>query len=202
MPNPEPQEKWGILGGSFDPVHLGHLVLANAAIASKHLTGVLLIPSVKNPLKKTESTASFGDRLAMLKLAIDNNKQLEVSDIEERERLSGYTFDTVTALKRYYPNREFEFLIGADLLADLPKWHRIDELIALVPFIAISRPEYDFSLIPAAYKNNIEVIETDTPDISSTEIRKLLKTRPFPKRLNALLPTPVISYIENRGLYR
>lgn len=202
MPNPDPKERWGILGGSFDPVHFGHLALAKAAISTKSLSGILLIPSIKNPLKPNADMASFTDRIAMLRLATDGNKQLEVSDIEQREHLSGYTIDTLTALHTKYPHRKFYFLIGADLPKELPKWHRIDELRSLTSFIVVSRPGYDFSQIPAAYKDQIEALSADTPDISSSEIRPLLKKRPFPERLNALLPQPVIAYIEREGLYQ
>ncbi len=202
MPSPEPTERWGILGGSFDPVHNGHLALAIAAINAQQLTGVLLIPSIKNPLKKNADMADFADRIAMLKLAVDGNKQLEVSDIEQNKTLSGYTIDTIAALREQFPKRMFSFLIGADLLEELPKWHRIDELCELMSFIVISRPGYDFSQIPAAYKDTVEVLVADTPDVSSTEIRKLLKKRPLPERLNALLPAPVITYIASKGLYR
>jgi nicotinate-nucleotide adenylyltransferase len=202
MPNPDPKERWGILGGSFDPIHFGHLVLANSVINAKQLTGVLFIPSIKNPLKPNADMASFDDRLAMLRLAIEGSKQFEISDIEQKEALSGYTFDTMIALRQQLPQRSFSFLIGADLIKELQKWHRIDELFKYISFLAVSRPGHDFSQIPAAYKEKLEVVQANTPDISSTEIRTLLKVRPFPERLNTLLPQPVIAYIESRGLYR
>lgn len=202
MPSPESGQSWGIFGGRFDPVHTGHIALAQAVLTTKRFSGILFIPSVKNPLKQQKSEATFDDRMAMLRLACDSEPRFLVSDIEQRENLPGYTLDTIQALKKVYPRVSFHFLIGADLLEGLRRWHRIDELIKLIPFIAVSRPEYTFTRLPNAYKDRIELLTADTPDVSSTEVRYLLKSHLIPERLNALLPASVIAYIQDRGLYR
>ncbi len=201
-PNPEKGGKWGILGGTFDPVHFGHLTLAQEVSRHKKLDGVLFIPSVNHPFKKGTCIADYSDRVEMLHRAVDDRPQFHVCEIEAEQDLSGFTLDTVRALKEKYPAAEFYFIVGADLLKELRKWHRVEELLEEVKILVGSRP---FFRDPTASKNlpkGIEPVPTAAVDVSSTHIRTMLRRGASPDTLLKFMPLKVINYIFEQGLYR
>lgn len=202
MPIPQKGSRWGILGGRFDPVHFGHLTLATEARRIQKLDGVLLVPSQSHPIKQAQARASFADRLEMLRLAITPHNFLEISPIEALQNLSGYTLETVKAIKRQYPGTEFFFIIGADNLAQFEKWHRPEEIVREVVLIAGARPDYnfpDFGRLPA---DRVIRMESALVDVSSTMVRDQLASVTDYSSLARLMPAGVIEYIKHRTLYR
>ena len=201
-PGPEQGGQWGILGGTFDPVHYGHLTLANEIRVRKRLTGVMLVPSLRHPFKKDQCQASFADRLEMLKLAVETHEHLSVSDIESDMNLSGYTLDTVRALKNLYPQAEFFFIMGADNLSELDQWHSPRQIFEEVKILVGSRPVFDKKKLSALRIDSIELIPTILVNISSTEIRRRIKEHAPSEELDKLMPPKVREYIRQRKLYR
>ncbi|HWR84065.1 MAG TPA: nicotinate-nucleotide adenylyltransferase [Candidatus Deferrimicrobium sp.] len=198
-PTPE-RGRWGILGGTFDPVHNGHLWLADEIRIATELDGVLLTPSQKHPLKQNHCQASFAHRLAMLKLVATDHVGFLVSAIEQEMNLSGYTLDTVTALKRQYPHTRFYFIIGADILGELDRWHNLKALLNEVPMLVGTRPSFDLTQFEGDDAGRIEFIPTTPVDISSTDIRARIKGG-IDKGLEQMVPPKVREYIRKNGLY-
>src|SRR5690625_2398237 len=144
----------GILGGTFDPPHLGHLIIAEEVRQALELDEVWFIPSYTPP-HKDDAKASPEDRVRMVELAIKSNPDFKVNTIELERRGNSYTFDTITLLKDIHPSVGFYFIIGADMVEYLPKWHKIDELIRLVHFVGVKRSGY--KLVSAFPIANIDV---------------------------------------------
>ena len=175
MRTPEQGESWGILGGTFDPVHLGHINLARQIYKIKKLHGVLLIPTWNHPVKAGDVFASFDDRLAMLRLAVDSDAGLYVSTMERDRELSGYTIDTIRTLKALYPGGEFYFIIGSDNISQLENWYHPEEIVREVKIIAGTRPGADVSVIKSRYDEFVEYVEIEPREASSSEIRRQVR---------------------------
>jgi len=199
--SPDQGGEWGILGGTFDPVHIGHLTLANQIYLQKELTGVLLVPSIRHPFKKSRCHASYMDRLEMLKLAIQEDDHLVVSEIESEKDLSGYTLDTVRALKLQYPRTMFYFIVGADNLTELDKWHNPELIFKEIKILVGSRPGYNEKQLAALPSERVELVPTSLVDVSSIDIRRKLKENVPTEELDKLMPSPVREYIKHRKLY-
>lgn len=184
----------GILGGNFNPIHNAHLVVADQVRQQLGLDHVFLMPEFKPPHVDTKETIDERHRLNMLKLAIENVDGLEIETCELERKGTSYTFDTMKALTDQNPDVDYYFIIGADMVAYLPKWHRIDELVKMVQFVGVQRPKYKAG-------TSYPVIWVDIPlmDISSSMIRDFIKKGCIP---NYLLPQPVLTYIEKEGLYK
>lgn len=182
----------GILGGTFDPPHLGHLVIAEETRLALDLEEIWFIPSYTPPHKKS-ARSSVEDRINMVNRAIEANPSFTLNTIEVERLGKSYTFDTMTALDNSYPAIDFYFIIGADMVEYLPQWDRIDELINLVTFVGVKRPGYHL-------KSTYPIVEVDMPliDLSSTFIRNRLANR---KSVHYLIPERVYSYIKEKQLY-
>ena len=200
--NPEPMsgkripghvERVGLFGGTFDPVHLGHLILAMAAMEELALDRVIFIPAGISPHKSsTPPVAPAADRLEMLRLATHEEYSFSIDDRELRREGPSYTIDTVELLMEENPGVRFIYLIGGDHIPVLQSWHRIDELRNLVDFAVLNRGN-DTGQAGIAYPMVQRRI-----DISSTEIReRLAKGLP----VSYYLPTSVHDIIVTRGLY-
>jgi len=200
MPNPDSGSVWGVLGGSFDPVHNGHIYLAENICKSKQLAGVLFVPAFNHPFKKDRAKASYVDRAAMLKLALKNNLQL--CEIEKEESLSGYTIDTLRALKMRFPKATFHFIIGLDLVNQLKNWHKSDELMKETQFLAGSRPGQTLEAENDMLINNVEIVKINEIDISASAIRHQIRTGATRDDIRQLVPHEVAEYIFDKGLYR
>jgi len=202
MRTPDDGGHWGILGGTFDPVHNGHLNLATQMMTRSKLNGVLLVPSYRHPFKEV-CRASFEQRLAMLRLAAAGDDRLLVSDIERKRNLSGYTIDSVKAIRQRYPKATMSFLIGEDNLEELDRWRRPNEIFAEVRVLVGQRPPHQsgerISRFPA---DRLEMVAIDMQDVSSTHIRGLLSRGVGRTGLNGLAPSAVVEYIIEHGLYR
>ncbi|MDH4156945.1 MAG: nicotinate (nicotinamide) nucleotide adenylyltransferase [candidate division Zixibacteria bacterium] len=205
MPAPENGGEWGILGGTFDPVHYGHLSLASAVYSRRNLSGVLLIPSYKHPFKIAHCQASYDDRVAMLRLAAEDSRYLVVNEIEKELGLSGFTVDTVRAVKKKYPAAAFYFIIGADNLTRLREWHRPDLLLKEITILAGARPSFTLSnelnhtQLPV---EKIELIESPPVEASSTDLRAMFRAGRPDEDFERLLPPRVRRYIQSRKLYQ
>ena len=196
-----------ILGGSFNPVHYGHLKMAEAAMESSHFSKVLFIPTGTPYHKEQKDLLPFSDRLKLLELAIENCPDFDCSPIEGERDGNSYTIDTVRELLRQNPTNSYSLLIGTDQFLTLRSWHKIAELGKLVDFyIANRNGEMSFS----TFQKEKEALEKELSlhcklfpmpaiDLSSTEIRNLLKEG---KSIHGMLPKSVEEYILKKGFYR
>ena len=184
----------GILGGNFNPVHNAHLVVADQVRQQLGLDIVLLMPEYEPPHVDKKETIDEGHRLKMLELAIDGIEGLEIETIELERKGISYTYDTMLLLNERDPDTDYYFIIGADMVDYLPKWHRIDELVEIVQFVGVQRPRYKAG-------TSYPVIWVDVPlmDISSSMVRDFVAKGRTP---NFMLPKPVLDYIKKEGLYQ
>lgn len=184
----------GILGGNFNPVHNAHLVVADQVRQQLGLDQVLLMPEFKPPHVDHKETIDEKHRLRMLELAIQETEGLAIEEIELTRQGVSYTYDTMKLLIEQNPDVDYYFIIGADMVDYLPKWHRIDELIHMVQFVGVQRPKYKAG-------TSYPVIWVDVPllDISSSMIRDFIQSDHQP---NHLLPKAVLDYINKEGLYQ
>ena len=184
----------GILGGNFNPVHNAHLVVADQVRQQLGLDKVLLMPEYKPPHVDAKGTIAEHHRLKMLELAIEGIEGLEIEMIELERKGISYTYDTMLLLNERDPDTDYYFIIGADMVDYLPKWHRIDELVEIVQFVGVQRPRYKAG-------TSYPVIWVDVPlmDISSSMVRDFVAKGRTP---NFMLPKPVLDYIKKEGLYQ
>lgn len=190
--------KIGIMGGSFDPPHLAHLKIAEAALRDLNLDGVFFIPANRAPLKGFEPRASFADRLNMLKLALENFKgRATILDLEQKRGGTSYSVDTAAALIKEYPNTKFYWIIGADQVESLHKWKDIEKLSKMVEFACFGRPGYS---IKTNLSDSVKIhkIGLEPMDVSSTQIRKMLALGV--KKIE-FLDEKVLNYIRENKLY-
>ena len=187
-------KKFGIFGGIFDPIHLGHLQVAEASKEMLGLSNLIFVPSGLPPHKEPP-IASCQDRLKMLELAIKKNHYFSISKVEIERKKCSYTKDTVEKLKAIYKEIELYFVIGSDTIPELSEWKEIDRLFSEIRFVAVTRQGF-----PNQENNpNILVITSPTLAISSSEIRKRIKER---KSIKYLVPERVEEYIYEKELYR
>ncbi|MBM7651710.1 nicotinate-nucleotide adenylyltransferase [Neobacillus cucumis] len=186
-------KKVGILGGTFNPPHYGHLLIANEVLSELDLDIIWFMPNHEPPHKKKPDSVKDEERLRMLELAITGNTNFSVQPIELKRTGPSYTVDTMKILNENYPEYQFFFIIGADMIEYLPKWHDIDILVNLVQFVGVERPSYN-------HQTDYPVLYIDVPsiDVSSSMIRDRVKKG---KSVRYLLPDSVIDYIEEKQLY-
>ena len=189
--------KTGLFLGSFNPIHIGHLIIANYMATFTDLKEVWLVVSPQNPLKLKSGLANMYDRLEMARLAIENAPQIKVSDIEFKLPQPSYTIDTLTYLHEKYPEKEFVLIMGADNLASLKKWKNYQVLLSNYQIFVYPRHGFDTS----QWQKHSSITFTDTPEmeISSTFIRKALKKK---KSIQFFVPDQVLTFIESKGLYK
>lgn len=186
----------GLFFGSFNPVHIGHLIIANHMANETDLDQVWMVVSPQNPFKDKKSLAKDRDRYNLVHLAIGDNPKLSVSDIEFSMPKPSYTIDTLTYLKEKYPNKIFYLIMGGDNVPTLPKWKNSELLIENYKIYVYKRPGYDLG--PLASHPNITSVEAPLLDISSTHIRQLIKER---KSIQYLMPDAARLEIERSSIY-
>jgi len=199
----------GLYGGSFDPIHFGHLISARAIAEQVGLERVVLIPASRPPHKSGRNMTSVEHRLAMARLAVEGDPLFEVSDIESLRAGPSYTIDTVDHYRRIHGDAaEIIWIIGADTLPDLAGWHRVRELVERVRFVAATRPGWrqpDVSSLrsvvgdAAVARLLADCRPTPEIDISATNIRDRVRER---RSVRYLSPDRVVAYIEREGLFR
>ncbi|PKL47726.1 MAG: nicotinate (nicotinamide) nucleotide adenylyltransferase [Planctomycetes bacterium HGW-Planctomycetes-1] len=201
-------EKIVLFGGTFDPIHIGHIEVASAAAEKIGAGEIILIPARRSPHKNLKPLAPDNDRIAMMKLAVEDKSLFEINPVELNRAEPSYTIDTIRQLKQSLGGDCILYwLIGADMLESLPKWHKIDELLNECNICVMNRggfekPDFD-KLAPQLGSKNIEklrknVVETPSIEISSTQIRrKILNNEDVSKYLHP----EVLNYIKIRRLY-
>src|ERR1700743_1984404 len=188
--------KIGLLFGSFNPIHTGHLIIANYLANHTDLDKVWLVVSPQNPLKKYGDLINTYDRLEMAKLATENANNITVSDVELKLPQPSYTIDTLTHLKEQYPQHEFAIIMGSDNLVTLHKWKNYKMILRDYKIYVYPRPGYE----NAEYASNPSGTITMTPlmELSATFIRKSLLEK---KDVRYFLPDAVLEFIQSKNLY-
>lgn len=191
-----------LFGGSFDPIHIGHIEAAKKAIEKLNIDKVIFIPTNQTPLKSNNLVASNKDRYNMILKSIKENKKLDVSDYEIKKQDVSYTYNTVKHFKQIYKEDELYFLIGTDRVKDLEKWYNIDKLKNLITFIFVPRNNENLKEIIAKNdflkKINYVILELPIIKISSSYIREKLKKN---KNIDDLIDKNCAKYIEELNLY-
>lgn len=192
--------KIGILGGSFNPIHIGHTAIAQMAGEELNLDLVLFIPTRVNPLKQIKTqTITSAQRCMMVKKAISNNKLFELWKKELTMPVPSYTINTIEELFKKFEADEWYFIIGSDNLQTFTKWHRWAELIQMVKIAVCKRPEFPIEIPPILPKDRIVIFEGPNWGISSSTIRKYFNNG---KECRYLLDPKVLSYINKNNLYK
>jgi nicotinate-nucleotide adenylyltransferase len=204
----------GIFGGTFNPVHLGHLRTAEEVKYKLGLDKIIFVPSGKPPLKDRDSVAA-SHRYAMVALAVASNRGFAVSDVEVRKKGKSYTVHTLQMLRKEFSGDELFFILGTDAFLEMPKWRQPEKIVEMTDFIIMARPGVGFDAIAESpYKiRNYEsphpryslvsgrsafIVNVTQLDISSSEIRRLVAQR---KSVRYLLPPAVERYIKKNKLY-
>ncbi|MFL2099270.1 nicotinate-nucleotide adenylyltransferase [Desemzia sp. FAM 23991] len=187
------KKRVGILGGTFNPPHVAHLMIADQVCQQLGLDKVYFMPTAAPPHVDTKKTIAAEHRLKMVERAIQDNPKFDLETIEIERGGKSYTYETMLQLTQQNPDTEYYFIIGADMVNYLPKWHKIDELAQLIQFVGVKRPGY---VIESQYP----LIWVDVPEIavSSTSLRKKIATG---CTVNYLIPQKVLEYIYQEGLY-
>ncbi len=190
--------KIGILGGTFDPIHEGHLAIARAAKNQFHLDKVFFVPAFLPPHKTARRDLTPAPyRYRMVEMAIRNEPSFEISDAELNRPDISYTVDTLKAFKEKYPAAELYFIVGSDTMPEIPKWYQPDEINRLVKFLMAPREGVDQNAALPYPKNTQWIKMTEVP-ASSSRIREMLKQgRP----VGPVLPEGVESYLKRMNLY-
>jgi nicotinate-nucleotide adenylyltransferase len=199
MGSPQPRKKTGLLGGSFDPIHSGHLIIAYDAMESLGLDEVFFIPAAQAPLKLNSPAATVEQRKDMVERAIDTEPAFRLLDYElQNPTETSYTIDTVRQIQDNFQDREFIWILGMDQFEKLPHWKDIEDLCELVEFAVLARKGTPF--IPPKIRNIVFHVVSGHPiAISSTEIRERCQ-RQLP--VHPFLPNQVHQYILQNHLYR
>lgn len=195
--------KIGFFGGTFDPIHFGHLYLAIEILEKRQLDRVFFCPAQRSPQKgESEPVAPAADRLAMVALAIEPIEAFSLIDTEIQRPGPSYTIDTIRELKKEFPKDQFHLILGEDLLAGVSEWKEVEKLFELAPPLVGSRHQKLSTkiVLPKPLEDALQSGLTHIPlvDISSTALRKRLKMK---KYCGHLLPGKVLDYIEQNRLY-
>jgi len=189
--------KVGLYFGSFNPVHIGHLIIASHAVNETDLNQVWFIVSPQNPFKQSSSLLNEYHRLHLIKSAIDGENGLRASNVEFSLPRPSYTIDTLAYLKEKFPTYDFSLLMGSDGFKNLDKWKNFENIIKNHPIYIYKRPGFE---ITETHGAKINILETaPLLEISSTKIRELIKKR---KSIRFLVPDVVKNEIELAGYYR
>jgi nicotinate-nucleotide adenylyltransferase len=191
----------GLFGGTFDPVHVGHLLLADTVRSDCGLDRILFIPAAVPPHKREASTSSIDDRYRMVGLAIQDHPGFQVSDLELRRTGASYTADTVLELEssQEWKGWELFLILGADMLIDFVNWKNPDEILKQVRLLVMERPGYDVGLAGKRFLSQCTFVKTPLIDISSSQIRRRICEG---KSIRYWVPKAVERFILEKGLYR
>ncbi len=189
-------QRLGLFGGSFDPVHLGHLLVALAAREELKLDRLFFIPAAQSPFKPGQTPTAAAERLRLLRLALAGQTWCEIDEQEIRRGGVSYTVETVRNYARHFPGAELFYLIGGDHVLKLPKWREADELARMVEFVVIPRPGQAASGLPAPFRGRD--LAGFPLGVSSSQIRARVKAG---KPIQHLVPAAVAEAIRNNGLY-
>ena len=197
--------KIGLMGGTFDPIHYGHLLAAEVARWTFALDKIIFIPAAVPPHKADrKKITSASCRLAMTGQAIASNPHFYLSDLELKRQGPSYTVDTVREIKRLYPQNQIYFITGADAIMEILTWNRVEELMSLAYFITATRPGFKLErlwdyLQNFPWKERVQIMEIPGLAISSTEIRQRVQAG---QPVKYLVPEAVENYIYQQKLYQ
>ncbi|HEU4437467.1 MAG TPA: nicotinate-nucleotide adenylyltransferase [candidate division Zixibacteria bacterium] len=194
---PKARAKIGLLGGTFDPPHLAHLVLAQTALDELKLDEIWFIPAFRPPHKRGERVSSFAHRLAMLRLAIRGNKRFKVLTIEKEKGGLSYTVETLPLLRRKHPNTQFFLLLGSDNLSELGGWREPEKVFSMAQPVFAHRPLTDEKL--PAWLEHAVWLSNPRLEISATDLRARVRAG---QSIRYFVPEAVERYIRKKGLYR
>ncbi|MFM6939261.1 MAG: nicotinate-nucleotide adenylyltransferase [Rhodoluna sp.] len=186
----------GVMGGTFDPIHNGHLVAASEVAAALKLDEVIFVPTGE-PWQKSEVT-STSDRYLMTEIATAANPRFKVSTVDIDRPGPTYTVDTLRDLRKQHPDAELFFITGADAISSMSTWRDVTELWSLAKFVAVTRPGHTLDL-PEAPEGTIQVLEIPALSISSTDIRNRVAAG---MPIWYLVPDGIVQFIAKHGLYR
>jgi|YNPMSStandDraft_1061717.scaffolds.fasta_scaffold46324_2 nicotinate-nucleotide adenylyltransferase len=212
----------GLFGGTFNPIHNGHLQAAEAVMAALPLDRILFIPAYIPPHKSSQEVAPVEHRLRLVEIACQGKERFQVSDIEARRPGPSYSIITLHRLKDIYPEDKFFFIVGSDAFLEIDTWKDYDQLFRECSFVVVSRPGFGLELLSKVLdrikpervidlrivgqldrkkllSGGLFILEARTPDISSTEIRRRVRTG---LSIRGLVPEGVEAYIQNNNLYR
>jgi nicotinate-nucleotide adenylyltransferase len=198
----------GVFGGTFDPIHVGHLILAEQCREQAQLDQVLFVPALVPPHKQQQTLTAFAQRVEMLALAISGQPAFRVEDLEKDRPGPSYTVDTLTQLTQARPGDDWCFIIGSDSLHDLPLWYqprRILELATLVVVVRADHPPFSAQAVRDAlhlgpdFSLRYQVIDAPLITISSRDIRRRIAEG---RSVRYMVPRAVEAYIRDKGLYR
>ena len=199
-------KKVGIMGGTFDPIHYGHLILAQNALDTFSLDEILFVPSGTPWLKESTKVLSKNKRVSMTGMAIEDNPDFALSTIEIDREGNSYSYETVEELKRMQPKTDFYFIMGADSLLEIERWKHPDRLMAECTLLVAVRDDCDreglekqIIYLTDKYQADIKILPANRIDISSTKIRQLIREG---KSVRYMLPDQVIRFIQKNHLYR
>lgn len=190
-------KKIGLFFGSFNPIHIGHMILAEYMVEYSDLDELWFVPSPHNPLKKKKSLLSDHHRLTLVKQAIESDKRFRAEDIEFKMPQPSYTIDTLIRLSEKYPNNDFVLICGTDIFKSFHKWKNYKELLKQYSFYVYNRP--GSNLREFADHPKIRLFEAPLIEISSSFIRKAIQEN---KNVNYMLPNKVWKYIEEMHFYK
>lgn len=190
-------KKAGLFFGSFNPIHIGHMILAEYMVEHTDLGELWFIPSPHNPLKEKKSLLADHHRLALVNQAIEVDDRFKVEDIEFKMPQPSYTIDTLTRLSEKFPNQEFVLICGSDIFKSFHKWKNYKELLKQYSFYVYNRPGSDLG--DYSDHSKIKLFEAPLIEISSSFIRKSIQES---KSVNYMLPDKVGQYIEEMHFYK
>ena len=192
-------KKIGLFFGSFNPIHIGHLIMANYLVEHTDLNEIWLVVTPHNPLKKKAGLLNDFQRLTMARLATENYPKIKASHIEFDLPQPNYTIDTLTILQEKYPDKQFVLLMGADNLAGLPKWKNYEAILAYYQIYVY--PRLTDKKVPDYLTDHaaVKMIKAPIIEISATQIRKDIKTG---RNVRPLLPPEVFQYLDEMNFYK
>lgn len=186
----------GILGGTFNPIHIGHLILAEEALSKLGLDRVIFVPTYMPPHKNVEGNVKPAERLKMVELAISDNPAFAVSDYEIGSKKTSYSIETLKEFRKLYgEDAQLYFITGSDLLKDLFSWKNVNDIFKMSKFIVANRPGYPVKEVP----KEVETVVITPIEVSSDDIRRRLKSG---RSIRYLVPDKVRHHIIDRGLYK
>jgi nicotinate-nucleotide adenylyltransferase len=193
------EEKLGIFGGTFDPIHLGHLILAEELKEELDLQKVIFVPSANPPHKENSHLSEAKDRLMMTQIAIQDNSAFILSDLELKRKGKSYTIETINQFKELYPQAKLYLLLGSDVLEELHLWKEPEKIFEQIKVVIAKRPGFDRIDPQNSYVKKSQVISIDGLNISSSRIRERVKSG---KSVRYLLPPGVEEFIQAKNLYK
>ncbi|MEW6013993.1 MAG: nicotinate (nicotinamide) nucleotide adenylyltransferase [Candidatus Zixiibacteriota bacterium] len=196
---PNSGSRWGLLGGLFDPIHYGHLILAQAAYNHFKFDGLILHPSFNPPHRAQPPVASFEDRCLMTRLALEGHEVFQSSDFEKELKSPGYTIAIIDYLNLKFPGVQWHLILGADNITQFDRWHKPEELVKRVKIVVGNRPGYDDQFAASPWAKYFERFPMPQVEISSTMIRQMVKDK---RSIQYLVPEEVRRLVLSRGLYQ